>query len=103
MLVFGGEGSLQFLDFGNDDLVLLFELFHLMFEVLILSLQVLQLFLVLLGNSLPHHGHFLFQLDLKIAFALVAPTPEGLQQGIFVVDVSLKFLFLVPEDLVFLF
>ena len=89
MLVFGGEGSLQFLDFGNDELVLLFELFHLMFEVFILSLQVLELVLVLLGNSLPHHGHFLFQLDLKIAFALVAPTPEGLQQGIFVVDVGL--------------
>lgn len=53
LLVFGSKCILQFLYLWNDDLVFLLELLHLVPQVLVLSLLLLQLPLILLANSFP--------------------------------------------------
>ena len=73
-----------------------------MFQVLILSLQILNLFLILKGNSLPDLGNLFLQPDFPISLTLILSAPQSLHNFILINNIHFQFFLFILQNLIFL-
>ena len=71
--------------------------------MLVLSLQILNFFLILKGDSLPNLGNLFLKSDFPISLTLIFSTPQSLVNFLLINNINFQFLLLILQNLIFFF